>query len=881
MDRGEAAQKGLSEQEVARREKVYGKNEIQDISKKSALKIFFGQIKNNFIIYLLVAATIISFFVGKSLTAYTIIAVIVLVVAVGFVQEYRSEKAVEALKSMLVPVSIVIRDGKEKEIPSKDIVPGDILVLRNGEKIPADCIILEEKELRVNEAVLTGESQEVEKSANSDGDKNKIFMGSFIVNGRCLARVVQIGMSTKFGKISSSISTAEKELPLQKKINRIAKIMATIAILASLLTGGIILIQNPILTNEILINVLILVIALTVSAFPEGFPVVLITSLAHGAYNMAKQNAIVNRMSIIETLGETTVICTDKTGTITRGEMTVKKIFTNNSLIEVTGAGFEASGQFLLDKKEVSPKNNPNLNLLLTSGVLCNDSSIERTGEDKLYHIRGSPTEAALLILAAKADIFKEDQKSIRVEEIPFSSERKTMSVVCKNVKENVVYSKGATEILLKKCKYIQRGDRTFTLTSKERENILKINSELTSKTFRTLALAYKKIDKVDKKNLETDLVFVGFVAMEDPPREEVKLSLEVCKKAGISVKMITGDNKETAIAIAKQIGLSGKVLEGSELESLTDNELEKIISSVVIFARVKPEDKLRIVRALKQNGEVVTMTGDGVNDAPALKEAHIGVAMGKNGTDVSRSVADLTLKDDNFATIVVAIKEGRTIFKNIRKFVTYQLSCNIAELSVLFCGVLLAPILGWQIPVLLAIQILFMNLVTDNIPAIMLGFNPASSDAMEHQPRKKQQIVNRNMAFLMVFNGLLMAFLTLSTFFFSFNIEGESTTYARTTALVALVFVEIASAFNFRSFRKGVLNRSPLTNKYLFFASLISVLATIVIVHTAASKMFETIAIGINDWLIAISAALLVILVFDIIKKINNKKKFIDLESS
>ena len=876
---------GLSEEKAKTLKLQYGPNELKDISKRTPFKILVGQIKSNFIIYLLLVAAAISFFVGKSITAYTIFAVIFLVVVIGFAQEYKSEKAIEALKGMLVPISIVIRDGKEKEINSSEIVPGDIVVLRSGEKIPADSIVLEERELRVNESTLTGESREMKKEAvtnqNKYGQENQIFMGTFVVSGRCLAKVTQTGMSTRFGKISGIISTAEKELPLQKKVNKIAKVMAIIAVIVSVLTGAMILIESETITPELLINVLILVIALSVSAFPEGLPVVLITSLAAGARKMAKQNAIVNRMSIIETLGETTVICTDKTGTLTKGEMTVKKIFVNDSIIEVSGTGYEGEGKFLLHGKEVSVNKDKALSLLLKSGVICNDSNIERTGEDSSYHVRGSPTESALLIMAAKAGIFREDLKFARKEEIPFSSERKIMAVSCKTPEGSFVYAKGAAEWLINKCKYTQHGDRVSRLTEQEKKKILKSNAEINSGAFRTLGLAYKKTETLAKEPLDKDLVFIGFVAMEDPPREEVKASLKICYRAGISVKMITGDNKETAIAIANQIGLNGRVMDGEELDRITDDELEKTIKDITIFARVKPEDKLRLVKALKNNGEIVTMTGDGVNDAPALKEAHIGVAMGKNGTDVSRSVADLTLKDDNFATIVIAIREGRTIFKNIRKFVTYQLSCNTAEITILFVGVALAPLLGWQVPLLLALQILFMNLVTDNLPAITLGFNSYSGDTMEQKPRKNRDILNRSMIFLLVFNGALLALLTLSVYFISFNIEGHDTTYARTTALVSLIFLEIVSAFNFRSFRKGVLNRSPLVNPYLFFASLLSIIATILIIYTPLNILFETTPIGIQGWLIAVSSALFLIVVYDILKAVNNKKKFIDLESS
>jgi len=397
--------------------------------------------------------------------------------------------------------------------------------------------------------------------------------------------------------------------------------------------------------------------------------------------------------------------------------------------------------------------------------------------------------------------------------------------------------------------------------------------------SFRTLAFAYKKVDSFSKDHFEEDLIFVGLVGMEDPPRDEVKESIKQCISAGITVKMITGDNKETALSIAKQIGLKGKVLLGQELDNVTDEELPRIINSISIFARVKPEHKLRIIKALKSNGEIVTMTGDGVNDAPALKEAHIGVAMGKNGTDVSRSVADLTLKDDHFSTIVLAVKEGRTIFKNIRKFVTYQLSCNFAELSILFLGVLLSPLLGWQVPLLLALQILFMNLVTDNLPAITLAVNPSSKDVMSDKPRKNSEILDRKLIVLLIFNGTLMMSFVLLSYFLSFNILGKSAEYSRTVALMTLIFLEITSAFSFRSFRKGVLNRGLLVNPYLFYASAISLIATFVIIYTPLNRLFETVPISIEGFMIGISLSFLLIIIFDALKYINNKKKLIDFE--
>ncbi len=874
---------GLKKSEAEKLLSEYGLNEIRDISKNGPIKIFLHQIKSNFIVYLLVFATIISFFVGKHITAYTILFVIFMVTIIGFIQEYRSEKAIGALKNMLVPVSIVIRDGHEQEIESNKIVPGDILVLRNGEKIPADCLVLEENELLVNESVLTGESKEVSKKVivgEKYSDENTIFMGTYIVSGKCLAKVIHTGMNTKFGNIANMISSTEKELPLQNKVNKIAKYMAILAVIVSVLTGVLMLIQSPIINKEVLINILVVTIALSVSAFPEGFPVVLITTLSSGAYRMAKLNAIVNRMSIIETLGETTVICSDKTGTITKGEMTVKKIFAGDEIFEVSGEGYNLSGDFLKNGKKYEIKKEEFFKHLFNNFILCNDAEIERTGQEGEVNAIGSPTESAILVLSAKAGIHKEDFKYEKIYEIPFNSERKTMSVLYDLGKEKILYSKGAIEYILPRCTHIQKRNGIFRLTEKEKKKILETNRGLALETLRTLGFAYKKIEEKSKENLECDLVFSGFVAMKDPPREEVKESLTKCKIAGIKVKMITGDNKETALAIAREVGLKGDLMEGFELDKYTDEELEKIIPSISIFARVKPEHKIRIVRALKALGEIVTMTGDGVNDAPALKEAHIGVAMGKNGTDVSRSVADLTLKDDKFSTIVCAIEEGRTIFKNIRKFVTYQLSCNFAELSILFFGVLLSPILGWQTPLLLALHILFMNLVTDNLPAITIGLNPASTDSMIEKPRKNAEILNKKLISIILVVGTFKMLLVLLSYYITFNLFQEGVVYSRTVALATLIFLEIASGFEFRSFRKGVLTRSPFKNIYLFYASIISLIATFIIIYTPVNKIFETAPLHINDLATVFILSLIFLVIIDSFKWINGKFNLIDLEN-
>jgi len=867
---------GLSEKEVKDSLSNYGFNEIREISGISPLRILIRQVKKNSIIYLLLFAIMISFFVGKTITAYTIMGVLLIVVAVSFFQEYKAERAIEALKKMIMPVSIVIRQGKEKEIPTREIVPGDIILLRTGEKVPADCIILGEKELKVNESVLTGEAKEIHKAAAANlkehKDNNLVFMGTFVTRGKATVQAVHTGMNTRFGKIAGMISTAEKQLPLQDKINYIIKYMVFAAITASLLTGIVMIVKNLPFTHDIFIETLIVALALSVAAFPEGFPVVLITALASGAHRMAKKNAIVNRMSIIETLGETTIICADKTGTITTGQMTVKKILIGKNIIDVSGAGYEGNGDFVCKNKKITPENHPGLGLLLKTAVLCNDSRIERKGNDKEFNAFGSPTESSLLVLASKADMYKEDIKAKRVEELPFSSERKMMSVLVNEGKKNYVYSKGAPEMVLKKCKYIMSNNRIIKLKDKERNKILSATHQLASQSFRTLALAYKASKASSIKQLEENLVFLGILGMDDPPREEVKESIELCSTAGIKVKMITGDKKETAKAIAEQIGLKGDIIVGEDLDELTDDELSKVIDNIAIFARVRPEHKLRIVSVLKQKGEIVTMTGDGVNDAPALKEAHIGVAMGKNGTDVSRASADLILKDDHFSTIVDAVKEGRTIFSNIQKFSAYQISINVAQTGM----VLLSVMLGLPLP-LVAIQILLMNIISDEITAITLAFNPYSKDVMNVKPRKKTQLINKSLFIMIIIAGLVMTAGALFMFHYTHIIKGESVTTARTAVFVVMTFFAIANAFNFRSFRKPVPKLDLTANKYLVLASLGSLIVSFVAVYTPMNKIFEMSPISASFWASAIIISLSVIMVLDFLKLVNQKYHFLN----
>ncbi|MDQ3239282.1 MAG: cation-transporting P-type ATPase [bacterium] len=861
---------GLSSDEAKRLLDEYGLNEINDINKVSVIQILIRQISKNFIIYLLIFSAILSFALGKSITGYVIFLVIFLVVGVGFIQEYKAEKSVSMLKKMLTAMSLVRRDGKDIQIESRMIVPGDLVTLRNGERIPTDCVVIESSLLKINESILTGESIEVVKEHIDDikaaTDKNMIYMGTFIVNGKCQAIVTHTGMNTKFGTIASMISTAEKELPLQDKINVISKYMVTVAITFSIATGLLMYFRTPTHDFESLTTILLLIVALSISAFPEGLPVVLVTTLAMGASRMAKQNAVVSRMSIIETLGETTVICSDKTGTITKGEMTVKEFYCNNTQFDVSGVGYESAGYISQSGQKININDNFTLSKLITTSVICNDSTISRDEESKPYKVMGTATEGALLVAGSKASVYKEDLADKRIEELPFDSSRKMMSVFIQEKEQIVGYMKGAPEQVLQKCTHILINHEIKPMTEVETNKILEKYSQMADLAMRALGFAYKNVSPSGQYR-EEGFTFIGLAAMEDPPRPEVREAIATAKRAGIDVKMITGDNRKTAESIASAVGLSGKVLEGQNLDKMSDEELFAIVKEVSIFARVQPAHKLRIVRALKKHNEIVTMTGDGVNDAPALKEAHIGVAMGMNGTDVSRSVADITLKDDNFATIVYAIKEGRGIFTNIQKFVTYELSTNIAELAILFFGMLLQPVLGWQVPVLVAIQILFMNLVTDNLPAITLAFNPISGDTMKRKPLRNSSILNKYYIALLLCTGAFMAVMVLGVYYYLSVVAGENPAIARSAALVTLIFLEIANAFSFRSFRLPVIGRGLFVNKYLPLASVISIFATVLIIYTPLNLAFETVPLELWHWALALVVALIGILVFDILK--------------
>ncbi len=866
---------GLTTKEAETLLQQYGPNHIQDQGHVTGAQILLRQIKNNFMVYMLTIAGIVAYVVNDMLTAYTIAGVILFIIGIGFIQEYRAEEAVESLKGMLMPTAIVKRDGKTTEIPARELVPGDIVVLNTGERVPADVMLLEGTDVRANEATLTGESKEVKKSPKETEvtqKENMLYMGTFIVNGKGLAQVVHTGMNTRFGQIAHLISHAEKELPLQKKINKLAKDMVVIAIIFSVATAMAMLAEANQITEAKLIEALVLMIAIIISAIPESFPVVLITTLAVGAKRMSKKNVIVNRMSIIETLGETTIICSDKTGTITRGEMTVKFAFTPDNLYEIGGTGYVAHGGITANGKKVELKQEKHnaLYKLIMAGSICNNARIERTGNDAEFTGRGNPTEIALKILEAKVQ--EQIGHGKVLAELPFNSERKMMSVLYEDTDgTRAMFVKGAPEKILDKCTFMLRNGKRIKLDEKTKQTIRAMQQEMAEKAFRTLMVAEKPVNtKADFE--EKDLTYLGLIGLEDPPRAEVKEAIKTAQNAGIDVKMITGDNPETAKAIARRINLGDSILTGKEIDDLSDEELKVRLRGTNIFARVTPAHKIRIVRILKNEDEIVAMTGDGVNDAPALKEAHIGIAMGKSGTDVSRSAADITLKDDNFASIIQAIAEGRAIYNNIRKFVSYQLATNTAELIILLMGVVLAPRLGWETPFFLSIQILFLNLVTDNIPAATLGLNPPDADVMKEPPRKNRNIVNRSIYIALGVTGSLMAIFTLLAYFVDFNVMGKNVAYARTTALLAVIIMELIEALAFKSFRKPILSKESLKNKPLALASIVALASTVVVMYTPVNRVFGAEPVGPRSWLVALLISAILTVILDISKVLANK---------
>jgi Ca2+-transporting ATPase len=803
----------------------------------------------------LIAALIISIFVGERIDAIVIGIILVLNALFGFYQEYRAERSIEALKKMSSLKATVIRSGKEKEINANLLVLGDLLILSEGNKIPADSRIFEEYNLQTQEASLTGESTPVKKEVKALAEKtpladriNMVFSGTVISSGKGKAIVTGTGMGSEIGKIAKLIQETEDEkTPLQKKLNQLGRWLGIATVLISVIVflGGI-------LKGENLVEFFIVAVALAVAAIPEGLPAVVTIGLSIGSQRMIKRNALIRKLPSVETLGSTTVICADKTGTLTKNEMTVKKIYTNNKIIDVTGSGYEKKGEFFHDNKKISGKE---IELLLKIGALNNDASLNGG------NIIGDPTEASLIVSAAKAGIKKLDleKKHKRIDEIPFSSERKIMTTIHNFNREKLAFVKGAPEIVLKNCNSIYENGKVKKLSEKKRKEILEMNKSFANSALRVLGFAFKTV--MDKKRMEKNLTFVGLQGMIDPPREDVKEAIKRAKKAGIKVIMITGDYEITAKSIAEAIGIEGKCITGKDLNGIKEKELQKQVEDISIYARVDPEHKIKIVNALKKNGHIVAMTGDGVNDAPALKKADIGTAMGITGTDVAKEASDMILTDDNFTSIVNAVEEGRGIYDNIKKFVEYLLSSNLGEVLTLFIAIML----GFPLP-LIAIMILWINLVTDGLPALALSVDPSDPNIMDRKPRNpKERIISNPIIVRMVIVGVVMMIGTLAIFKL-YNPE-TNLMYAQTMAFSTLMFYQMFNVLNCRSEFNSLFKIGVFTNMKLWGAILISVLMQILVIHSPLSAFFKTVPLTLMDWAYVVLVGSTVLIIVEIYK--------------
>ncbi|OGV51312.1 MAG: hypothetical protein A2017_20055 [Lentisphaerae bacterium GWF2_44_16] len=871
---------GLNTQEASERLKEYGNNQLTEKEASSPWKILLDQFKD-LIIWILIGASIISGCVGEWVDSLAIIAIVIINAILGFIQEYRAEKSMAALRKLSSPSTKTIRNGNITSVPSAELVPGDIVELESGDNIPADCrIISHTANFSVQEASLTGESTPVAKSEKAIAEKdvqladrkNMAFMGTSVVSGRGRAMIVLTGMKTQLGHIAGMIQDIEKEeTPLQKKLDEFGKLIVKICFVLVIIVFAL-----QLLRGGTLIEVFITSISLAVAAIPEGLPAVVTIALALGVHRMVKRHVLIRKLPSVETLGCATVICSDKTGTLTKNEMTVQGIYADGKLFRVTGIGSDVSGEFQLEGQNVKIEESAALHKTLLCGVLCNGANINREDGSSSFKMFGDPTESSILVCAAKGGILKGDAEKINIyiEELPFDSDRKKMSVIRKDQSgEIVAWVKGAPDLMLKDCVSIESDGKSRPLTDADRDEINKVNATLANEAMRILAVAYRKFESIPEKfetsEIENNLTFLGLIAMIDPPREEAKEAIKKCDSAGIKAVMITGDHRNTAVAIARQLGLykqNSKSLTGEELESISDIELEKEVENIPVYARVSPEHKLRIVKAWRKKGHIVAMTGDGVNDAPAIKEADIGVAMGITGTDVTKEVSDMIVTDDNFASIVSAVEEGRGIYDNILKFVRFLLSCNAGEILVM----LIASIAGMPIP-LLPIHILWVNLVTDGLPALALGVDPVGKDIMKRHPRSPNEaVVTKMSGLIMIAQGLFIAACTLGAFMFVRYYHNESVEQARTAAFMVLSCSQLVHAFNCRSNIESIFTIGFFTNMKLIYAVIVSLFLQIVITELPFTKeVFKVEDLNFPDWAFIAAMSLFPLIAMEIFKLI------------
>ena len=873
---------GLNTEQVEKAREIYGTNEIVSKGKKSVLKMIIEQF-TDFMIIVLIIAAIVSGVASKEFTDSIIILIIVILNAViGVVQELKAQKSLDALKNLSTPTCKVVRNSKVETISSKELVPGDIVILDTGDFVPADMRLIEAVNLKIQEAALTGESVPVEKDLNiinkenvGVGDKtNCAFSSSLVTYGRGKGIVTETGMNTEVGKIATMLdSVDENETPLKRRLEALGKTLGIAALVICL----IIFLVGSLVHGRDLLSMFMTAVSLAVAAIPEGLPAISTIVLSIGVQRMVKRNAIIRTLPSVETLGSATVICSDKTGTLTQNKMTVEKVFYNSKVFNT---------------EEKVSNIDEHYTLLLNSMILCNDSKL--TKENESYKVTGDPTETALVDLGLKSNFIKPkmDDEFRRIEEIPFDSDRKLMTTVHEVGNEKVVYTKGGLDELLACCNKILLDGNVLDITEEHKAYIRKVNEELATNALRVLAMAYKKIDEIPSKenmsSLESDLVYIGMVGMIDPARPEVKEAVAKCKTAGIRPVMITGDHKITAVAIAKEIGIlneGDRAVTGEELEKMSQEELEKNVKDISVYARVSPEHKVRIVKAWQSHGEVVAMTGDGVNDAPALKTSDIGAAMGIVGTDVAKEAADVVLTDDNFATIVSAVEEGRRIYDNILKAVAYLLSSNIGEIIVLF----IATMLGWAIEPLLPIHILWINLVTDSLPALALSVDPAEKDIMKRKARKDKNIFSKGMIKRVIYQGIMVGTLTLLAFCigcgWNFDeiakevvIDGKTQVVAtelgktaQTMAFAVLALCQLTHVFNLRSNKESIFKVGFLTNKTLIGAvALSAVLMFVVLSVPFLQGIFEVVKLPFADieWVgLLVIAPIIIVEMFKLLK--------------
>lgn len=887
---------GLSLSEAENRLKKYGYNQLAEKEGVSPFMLFLGQF-NNFIVWVLIAAAIVSGVLGEWIDALAIIAIVIINAIIGFIQEYRAEKSLEALQKMSAPFSRVTRNGEIQSIPSRDIVPGDVVLLEAGDYVPADGRLCSSFSFMTQEASLTGESTPVGKSTEPLPNpalpiadrKNMVFLGTSVTSGKGTCVIVTTGMHTELGKIAGLIQEAGKEeTPLQRKLEVFGKKLVYLCL-------GIVTIVFllELWRKDPLLEAFLISVSLAVAAIPEGLPAIVTIALALGVQRMVKRHVLIRKLPSVETLGCATVICSDKTGTLTQNEMTVRKIFANGKTIDVSGTGYMPDGNFLVNGESLLEIDRKALEKTLEIGVLCNNAHLKK--EDATWKVIGDPTEGAILSAAGKIGIWKDtlDKQLPLFSEIPFDSERKKMSTIRGLPPALQVCEKGAPDVILQDCSKIYHDGTTRDLTENDIQVILNENNKLAGSALRVLGVAYKPLDREITNpvpdTVEREMIFVGLLAMIDPPRPEVRDAVAVCHTAGIKTVMITGDHKNTAQAIGEELGFlssnSSKAIDGIELDALSDDDLAKEVSKIAVYARVTAEHKLRIVKAWKKQGDVVAMTGDGVNDAPAVKEASIGVAMGITGTDVTKEASDMVITDDNFASIEAAIEEGRGIYDNIKKSIHYLLSCNTGEILTM----LLASIFNLPIP-LFPIQILWINIATDGLPALALGVDTVDPDVMKRLARRStEQIIDKRLGILILFQGFLIAMSTLLAYTYVLYygtsaipdylyhwFRNEAAPHllrgdielARTIAFCVMVVSQLFHSFNCRNQKRSLFEIGVFTNKKLLLATGISLAIQVAIVYTPFFEdIFRVRPLGLIDWITVFGFSSLTFIIMEVVK--------------